>query len=224
MAEAADVRWKVTASRRAAGRLGRKCSARAWHDRTPECGGALNAHRGGAAAAGGAETGKALRTRKRIEASVLVDVFISSAARSPNSGRDRPVSRTLRPSLWASRWGRRCDKPWNVPIDAMALKIAPRARRRNAVVVKYAGRVRRCSELVRVASRLWNEILPPGVQHSCGNGSRVREGPLVAHTEGVKVPFRLRSSEAGTISTEPAGRKLITLIWELGGKKPDDSE
>ena len=87
------------------------------------------------------ETGKALRTESRVEASVLADVFdFYGGLGSELKGETVPfrpdmLTLTVREPLGVVG----AIIPWNVPMMLMALKIAPALVAGNSVVVKSAG-------------------------------------------------------------------------------------
>src|SRR4029077_20889329 len=108
------------------------------------------------------ETGKALRTESRVEASVLADVFsFYGGLGSELKGETVPfrpdmLTVTVREPLGVVG----AIIPWNVPMMLMALKIAPALVAGNAVVVKSA---EESPFAVLRACQIMNQILPPGI-------------------------------------------------------------
>jgi aldehyde dehydrogenase (NAD+) len=153
------------------------------------------------------ETGKALRTESRVEASVLADVFeFYGGLGSELKGETVPfrpdmLTLTLREPLGVVG----AIIPWNVPMMLMALKIAPALVAGNAVVVKSA---EEAPFAVLRACQILSQGLPPGVLNILSGTGPDCGAPLVAHPDVRKVTF--------TGSAD----KLIPVTLELGGKSP----
>jgi acyl-CoA reductase-like NAD-dependent aldehyde dehydrogenase len=215
--EAADVDAAVKAARRAQ-KAWAKMPARERGMLVAECGRALNEHVEELGRLVALETGKALRTESRIEASVLADVFIFfGGLGSELKGETVPfrpdmLTITVREPLGVVG----AIIPWNVPMMLMALKIAPALVAGNAVVVKSA---EESPFAVLRACQIMNEILPPGVLNILSGMGPECGGPLVAHKDVRKVTFT-GSVETGKIIYRAAAEKLIPVTLELGGKSP----
>src|ERR1700730_286029 len=164
------------------------------------------------------ETGKALRTESRVEASVLADVFnFYGGLGSELKGETvpfRPDMLTLPVREPLGVVG--AIIPWNVPMMLMALKIAPALVAGNSVVVKSAEEAPFC---VLRACQILNQVLPPGVLNILSGNGPDCGGPLVAHPDVRKVTFT-GSVETGKIVYSTAALKLIPVTLELGGKSP----
>lgn len=164
------------------------------------------------------ETGKALRTESRVEASVLADVFnFYGGLGSELKGETVPfrpdmLTVTVREPLGVVG----AVIPWNVPMMLMALKIAPALVAGNSVVVKSAEEAPFC---VLRACQILNQVLPPGVLNILSGNGPDCGGPLVAHPGVRKVTFT-GSVETGKIVYSTAALKLIPVTLELGGKSP----
>src|SRR4051812_36616206 len=195
-----------------------KLSARQRGKAVAECGRVLNEHVEELGRLVALETGKALRTESRVEASILADVFVFyGGLGSELKGESVPFSNemltvTLREPIGVVG----AIIPWNVPMMLMALKIAPALTAGNAVVVKSAEEaplavVRTC--------QIMNQVLPPGVFNILSGYGPECGAPLVAHPKVGKVTFT-GSVETGKIVYKTAAEKLIPVTLELGGKSP----
>src|SRR6516225_6753784 len=183
-----------------------------------ECGRVLNEHVEELGRLVALETGKALRTESRIEASILADVFtFFGGLGSELKGETVPfrpdmLTLTVREPLGVVG----AIIPWNVPMMLMALKIAPALVAGNAVVVKSA---EEAPFAVLRACQIMNQILPQGVLNILsGDGPRCG-APLVEHPGVGKVTFT-GSVETGKLVYKMASQKLIPVTLELGGKSP----
>ena len=183
-----------------------------------ECGHVLNEHVEELGRLVALETGKALRTESRIEASILADVFtffggLGSELRGETVPfRPDMLTLTVREPLGVIG----AIIPWNVPMMLMALKIAPAMVAGNTVVVKSA---EEAPFAVLRACQIMNQILPPGVLNILSGMGPECGGPLVAHKDVRKVTFT-GSVETGKIVYRTAAEKLIPVTLELGGKSP----
>ncbi|SDG89744.1 aldehyde dehydrogenase family protein [Roseospirillum parvum] len=164
------------------------------------------------------ETGKALRTESRVEASVLADMFLFyGGLASELKGETVPfrpdmLTMTIRQPIGVVG----AIIPWNVPMLLMALKIAPALVAGNAVVVKSAEEAP--LTVLRVV-QIMNQVLPAGILNILSGYGPECGGPLVAHPDVGKVTFT-GSVETGRIVTRTAADKLIPVTLELGGKSP----
>jgi acyl-CoA reductase-like NAD-dependent aldehyde dehydrogenase len=217
LGEAADVDAAVQAASRAQ-KAWAKVPARERGKLVTECGRLLNGHVEELARLVALETGKALRTESRIEASVLADVFVFfGGLGSELKGETVPfrpdvLTMTIREPLGVVG----AIIPWNVPMMLMALKVAPALVAGNAVVVKSA---EESPFAVLCACQIMNQILPPGVLNILSGMGPECGGPLVAHNDVRKVTFT-GSVETGKIIYRAAADKLIPVTLELGGKSP----
>ena len=164
------------------------------------------------------ESGKALRTESRVEASILADTFVYfGGLASELKGETIPYSPTaLTMTLREPVGVVGAIIPWNVPMYLMALKIAPALVAGNAVVVKSAEETPLCC--LRVCQIL-NQILPAGLFNIVSGDGPVCGGPLAAHPDVKKVSFT-GSVETGRIIHRAAAEKLVPVTLELGGKSP----
>lgn len=183
-----------------------------------ECGRLLNEHIEELGRLVALETGKALKTESRAEASVLADVFIFyGGLGSELKGETVPfnpkmLTVTMRQPLGVVG----AIIPWNVPLLLMALKIAPALVAGNTVVVKPAEE----APLTALrAAQIMNQLLPPGVFNILSGYGPECGGPLVAHPDVRKVTFT-GSVDTGKIVYKTAADKLIPVTLELGGKSP----
>jgi acyl-CoA reductase-like NAD-dependent aldehyde dehydrogenase len=164
------------------------------------------------------ETGKALRTESRVEASVFADVFaFFGGLGSELKGESVPfktdaITFTQREPIGVVG----AIIPWNVPLLLMALKIAPAMVAGNTVVVKSA---EEAPLAVLRAVQILNQVLPPGVLNMLSGDGPSTGAPLVTHPKVKKVTFT-GSVETGKIIYRAAAEKLIPVTLELGGKSP----
>lgn len=164
------------------------------------------------------ETGKALRTESRVEASILADAFYFHAGLgSELKGETVPhhpdmLTITVREPIGVVG----AIIPWNVPLLLMALKIAPAILAGNAVVVKSAEEAP--LTVLRVC-QIMNSVLPSGVFNMLSGFGPECGAPLVEHPQVGKVTFT-GSVETGKIVYKTAADKLIPVTLELGGKSP----
>jgi acyl-CoA reductase-like NAD-dependent aldehyde dehydrogenase len=183
-----------------------------------ECGRLLNEHVEELARLLAVETGKALRTESRGEASVLADIFtFFGGLGSELKGETVPfnpdmLTLTTREPIGVVG----AIIPWNVPLLLMALKIAPAMVAGNAVIVKAAEEAPLA--VLRVAE-IMNRVLPPGVFNLITGMGPECGAPLVAHPKVGKVTFT-GSVETGRTVYRAAAEKLIPVTLELGGKSP----
>jgi acyl-CoA reductase-like NAD-dependent aldehyde dehydrogenase len=216
-AEAADVQLAVAAAAKAQ-KGWAKLASRERGTLIAECGRLLNEHVEELGRLVALETGKALRTESRVEASVLADVFVFYGGLGGElKGETVPfrpdmLTMTLREPIGVVG----AIIPWNVPMMLMALKIAPALVAGNSVVVKSA---EEAPLAVLRACQVMNQVLPPGVLNILSGFGPECGGPLVAHAKVGKVTFT-GSVETGKIVYKTAAEKLIPVTLELGGKSP----
>ncbi|VTU26762.1 aldehyde dehydrogenase family protein [Variovorax sp. RA8] len=164
------------------------------------------------------ETGKALRTESRVEASVVADALqFYGGLGSELKGETIPFSPDMLTLTQREPIGVvGVIIPWNAPMMLMALKIAPALVAGNTVVVKSAEEAPLA--VLRVCQIL-NQKLPAGVLNIVSGYGADCGAPLVAHPGVGKVTFT-GSVETGRIVARTAGEKLIPVTLELGGKSP----
>jgi betaine-aldehyde dehydrogenase len=107
--------------------------------------------------------------------------------------------------------------PWNSPITLTCNKIAAALATGNGVVLKPASYTPTCGiELGRIAL---DAGVPPGVLNVVpGSGGKIGDA-LVNHPLVRMVSFT-GGTEVGRRISELAGRKIIPVVLELGGKSP----
>ncbi|HEX6978336.1 MAG TPA: aldehyde dehydrogenase family protein [Alphaproteobacteria bacterium] len=217
MSEAADVDAAVAAAVKAQIDWA-KMPARQRGKLVAECGRILNEHVEELGRLVALETGKALRTESRVEASVLADAFVYYGGLGAElKGETVPfnpdmLTVTVREPIGVVG----AIIPWNVPMMLMALKIAPALVAGNSVVVKSA---EEAPLAVLRTCQIMNQVLPPGVFNILSGYGPECGGPLVAHPKVGKVTFT-GSVETGKIVYKTAAEKLIPVTLELGGKSP----
>lgn len=164
------------------------------------------------------ETGKAIRTESRPEASVLADVFIYfGGLGSELKGESIPFNNeTLTVTIRQPIGVVGAIIPWNAPLLLMALKIAPALVAGNTVVVKSAEEAP--LGVLRVA-QVMNEILPPGVFNILSGFGPEAGAPIVEHRAVNKVSFT-GSVDTGRIVYKAAADRIVPCTLELGGKSP----
>ena len=215
--DAADVGTAVAAAKKAQAEWAR-LPARKRGDLVAQCGRRLAEHADELGRLMALETGKALRTESRIEASVLADMFVFyGGLGSELKGETVPfnpdmLTVTVREPIGVVG----VIIPWNVPLLLMAMKIAPAMVAGNTVVVKSA---EEAPLTVLRAAQIMNEVLPPGVMNLLSGFGPDCGAPLVAHPDVGKVSFT-GSVETGRIVSKTAADKLIPVTLELGGKSP----
>ncbi|MGC2854246.1 aldehyde dehydrogenase family protein [Novispirillum sp. DQ9] len=215
--DAADVDRAVQAAARAQKEWKRK-PARERGKLVAECGRRLMEHVDELGRLIALETGKALRTESRVEASVLADAFIFfGGLGSELKGESVPfnpdmLTVTVREPIGVVG----AIIPWNVPLLLMALKVAPALVAGNTVVVKSAEEAP--LTVLRVC-QIMNEVLPKGCFNMLSGFGPECGAPLVTHPKVGKITFT-GSVETGKIVYKAAAEKLIPVTLELGGKSP----
>ncbi|WP_425444057.1 aldehyde dehydrogenase family protein [Thalassospira mesophila] len=183
-----------------------------------ECGRILNQHVDELGKLIALESGKALRTESRVEASVLADMFVFfGGLASELKGETIPFNPNMMTLTTREPVGVvGAIIPWNVPLLLMAIKVAPALVAGNSVVVKSAEDTP--FTVLRVC-QIMQQILPKGVLNILSGFGPGCGGPLVAHKDVKKVSFT-GSVETGRIVYRAAAEKLIPVTLELGGKSP----
>ena len=214
---AADVDVAAQAAR-AAQKTWARMPARERGKLVAECGRLLNDHVEELGRLVALETGKALRTESRVEASALSDVLIFfGGLGSELKGETVP----FRPDMLALTVREPIGVvgailPWNAPLLLMAMKTAPAMVAGNTVIVKSA---EESPFAVLRACQIMNQVLPPGVLNVLSGMGPDCGGPLVAHRDVRKITFT-GSVETGKIIYKGVAEKLIPVTLELGGKSP----
>lgn len=183
-----------------------------------ECGRVLMAHTEELGRLVALESGKALRTESRVEASVLADMFVFfGGLASELKGETVPFNPNMMTLTTREAVGVvGAIIPWNVPLLLMAIKVAPALVAGNSVVVKSAEDTP--LTVLRVC-QIMQEILPAGVLNILSGFGPSCGGPLVDHKDVKKVSFT-GSVETGRTVYKAAAEKLIPVTLELGGKSP----
>lgn len=183
-----------------------------------ECGRVLMSHSEELGRLVALESGKALRTESRVEASVVADMFVFfGGLASELKGETVPFNPNMMTMTTREAVGVvGAIIPWNVPMMLMAIKVAPALVAGNAVVVKSAEDTP--LSVLRVC-QIMQEILPAGVFNILSGFGASCGGPLVEHKDVKKVSFT-GSVETGRTVYRAAAEKLIPVTLELGGKSP----
>lgn len=164
------------------------------------------------------ETGNALRTQARPEATVTADIFrYFGGLASELKGETIPLGEQV------LSYSRRepigvvgAIIPWNAPVLLAALKIAPALCAGNTIVLKAA---EDAPLGVLLLAEICQQHLPPsvlnvltGYGHDCG-------AALAAHPGIRKLSFT-GSTEVGKLIMSEAGKRIVPVSLELGGKSP----
>lgn len=164
------------------------------------------------------ETGKAIRTEARVEATWASDCFAFFGGLGPAlKGETVPFKPNMLTITKREPIGVvAAILPWNAPLALMGFKIAPALVAGNSVIVKSAEEAPLCA--LRMVELL-NRVLPPGVLNILSGDGPVCGAPLVAHPDVAKVTFT-GSVETGKIIYRASAEKLAPVTLELGGKSP----
>jgi len=164
------------------------------------------------------ETGNALRTQARPEATVTADIFrYFGGLASELKGETIPLGEQV------LSYSRRepigvvgAIIPWNAPVLLAALKIAPALCAGNTMVLKAA---EDAPLGVLLLAEICQQHLPPsvlnvltGYGHDCG-------AALAAHPGVRKLSFT-GSTEVGKRIMGEAAKRIVPVSLELGGKSP----
>ena len=206
--------------------LSAKAAQRAWAEMAPrergklvaECGRRIEAHVEELARLTALETGKAIRTESRPEASVVADAFIyHGGLGSEICGETLPfkpgiLAMTLREPIGVIG----AIIPWNAPLLLLALKVCPALVAGNSIVVKSSEEAP--FGVLRIA-QIVNQVLPPGVFNLVSGDGPTCGGALCTHPDIDKLTFT-GSVDTGRIVAHAAAEKLVPVTLELGGKSP----
>ena len=164
------------------------------------------------------ETGNALRTQARGEATLTADIFrYFGGLAGELKGETIPLgeqvlSYTRREPLGVVG----AIIPWNAPLLLGALKIAPALCAGNTLVLKTA---EDAPLAVLLMAEICEEFLPPGVLNVLTGTGEECGGPLAQHPGIAKLSFT-GSTEVGKIIMRAAAERIVPVSLELGGKSP----
>jgi betaine-aldehyde dehydrogenase len=164
------------------------------------------------------ETGNALRTQARPEATLTADIFrYFGGLAGELKGETIPLgehvlSYTRREPLGVVG----AIIPWNAPVLLGALKIAPALCAGNTLVLKAA---EDAPLGVLLMAEICQEFLPPGVLNVLTGTGEECGGPLAVHPGVDKLSFT-GSTEVGKIIMRAAAERIVPVSLELGGKSP----
>ena len=164
------------------------------------------------------ETGNAIRTQARGEATLTADIFrYFGGLAGELKGETIPLgehvlSYTRREPLGVVG----AIIPWNAPVLLGALKIAPALCAGNTLVLKAA---EDAPLGVLLMAEVCQEFLPPGVLNVLTGTGEACGGPLAVHPGVAKLSFT-GSTEVGKIIMRAAAERIVPVSLELGGKSP----
>ena len=164
------------------------------------------------------ETGNALRTQARGEATLTADIFrYFGGLAGELKGETIPLgeqvlSYTRREPLGVVG----AIIPWNAPLLLGALKIAPALCAGNTLVLKTA---EDAPLAVLLMAEICQEFLPPGVLNVLTGTGEECGGPLAQHPGIAKLSFT-GSTEVGKIIMRAAAERIVPVSLDLGGKSP----
>ena len=164
------------------------------------------------------ETGNALRTQARPEATLTADIFrYFGGLASELKGETIPLgenvlSYTRREPLGVVG----AIIPWNAPVLLGALKIAPALCAGNTLVMKAA---EDAPLGVLLMTEICQEFLPPGVLNVLTGTGEECGGPLAQNPLIQKLSFT-GSTEVGKLIMRAAADRIVPVSLELGGKSP----
>lgn len=164
------------------------------------------------------ETGNAIRTQARPEATLVADVFrYFGGLGSELKGEtiplgDNVLSYTRREPLGVVG----AIIPWNAPVMLGALKIAPALCAGNTIVMKAAEDAP--LGIMRVAE-ICQQFLPAGIVNVLTGTGAECGGPLSEHPEIRKLSFT-GSTAVGKLIMKAAADRIVPVSLELGGKSP----
>ena len=164
------------------------------------------------------ETGNALRTQARPEATLTADIFrYFGGLTGELKGETIPLgenvlSYTRREPLGVVG----AIIPWNAPVLLGALKIAPALCAGNTLVLKTA---EDAPLGVLLMAEICQELLPPGVLNVLTGTGEECGRPLAQNPFIQKLSFT-GSTEIGKIIMRAAADRIVPVSLELGGKSP----
>jgi acyl-CoA reductase-like NAD-dependent aldehyde dehydrogenase len=164
------------------------------------------------------ETGNALRTQARPEATLTADIFrYFGGLAGELKGETIPLgehllSYTRREPLGVVG----AIIPWNAPVLLGSLKIAPALCAGNTLVLKAA---EDAPLGVLLMAEVCQEFLPPGVLNVLTGLGEECGGPLAEH-QGIRKLSFTGSTEVGKLIMRAAAERIVPVSLELGGKSP----
>ncbi|HEY4174250.1 MAG TPA: aldehyde dehydrogenase family protein, partial [Rhodopila sp.] len=164
------------------------------------------------------ETGNAIRTQARGEATLTADIFrYFGGLAGELKGETIPLgehvlSYTRREPLGVVG----AIIPWNAPVLLGSLKIAPALCAGNTLVLKTA---EDAPLGVLLMAEICQEFLPPGVLNVLTGTGEECGGPLAQNPIIQKLSFT-GSTEVGKIIMRAAAERIVPVSLELGGKSP----
>jgi acyl-CoA reductase-like NAD-dependent aldehyde dehydrogenase len=164
------------------------------------------------------ETGNALRTQARPEATLSADIFrYFGGLAGELKGETIPLgeqvlSYTRREPLGVVG----AIIPWNAPVLLGALKIAPALCAGNTMVLKTA---EDAPLGVLLMAEVCQQFLPPGVLNVLTGTGEECGGRLAQHPGIRKLSFT-GSTEVGKVIMRAAADRIVPVSLELGGKSP----
>ncbi len=164
------------------------------------------------------ETGNALRTQARGEATLTADIFrYFGGLAGELKGETIPLGETVLSYTRREPLGVvGAIIPWNAPVLLGALKIAPALCAGNTMVLKTAEDAP--LGVLRMAE-ICQEFLPPGVLNVLTGTGEECGGPLAENPLIQKLSFT-GSTNVGKIIMRAAAERIVPVSLELGGKSP----
>lgn len=164
------------------------------------------------------DTGNALRTQARPEATTLVALFRYFAGVAGEvkgvtlPAGDTQLQYTRREPLGVVA----CILPWNSPLMIAGFKVPAALAAGNTVVLKAADDA---PLTILLLAEVCNKYLPKGVLNALTGRGSVIGTALADHPDVDKVSFT-GSTEVGKTVARQAGERLAHMSLELGGKNP----
>ena len=164
------------------------------------------------------ETGNALRTQARPEAKGAAEIFrYFGGLGSELKGETLPIndsvlSYTRREPIGVVG----AIIPWNAPLLLGALKIAPALCAGNTLVMKAA---EDAPLAVLLMGEICQEFVPAGVVNLI-TGFGEECGAALSRHPGIRKLSFTGSTEVGKLIMQEAGRRIVPVSLELGGKSP----
>ena len=165
-----------------------------------------------------AETGNAIRTQARPEATTAADVFrYFGGVAGEQKGEvlplgDQLLSYSVREPLGVVAG----IIPWNAPMMLGSLKVAMALCTGNTLVLKAA---EDAPLAVLAMAQVCDEVLPAGVLNVITGTGEECGAPLLEHPGIAKISFT-GSTEVGRIAMRAAAARILPVSLELGGKSP----
>lgn len=164
------------------------------------------------------ETGNALRTQARPEASDAADIFrYFGGLASELKGETLPLSEQVLSYTRREPIGVvGAIIPWNTPVELAALKIAPALCAGNSIVLKAA---EDAPLAVLMLAKICQLYLPAGVLNVL-TGLGEECGAALARHPGVRTMSFTGSTGVGRSIMRAASERIAPVSLELGGKSP----